>query len=324
TMKWGPSILLIAIDAAFAIGNILLKTIVGEGFNRLVFMTYRQLVAAIFLSPLAFFLERRGQPRITLKLWFKLFMSAALGATATQYLFLIGIEYTSATFACAFLNMVPVVTFMMALPLGQEVVNVKRRSGLYKVVGAMVCLGGALLLALYKGTPLLRYPNPNPHPLKMKGKWVLGSLALLAGTVGWSSWFLLQTTVGKIYPYQYSSTAIMSTFSAVQSAIICLSTDPSSSIWLPKRKSDIFIVLYTGMIGSGLCFVGMSWCVKKRGPVFTAAFSPLVQIMAAAYEIPVLREQLHLGSVLGSGVVICGLYLLLWGKHEDMMTNQEP
>lgn len=50
-----------------------------------------------------------------------------------------------------------------------------------------------------------------------------------------------------------------------------------------------------GMVGSGLCFVGMSWCVKKRGPVFTAAFSPLVQILAAAFDVPVLHEQLHLG-----------------------------
>jgi hypothetical protein len=50
-----------------------------------------------------------------------------------------------------------------------------------------------------------------------------------------------------------------------------------------------------GIIGSGLCFVGMSWCVKKRGPVFTAAFSPFVQIMAALIDIPVLHEQLYLG-----------------------------
>lgn len=50
-----------------------------------------------------------------------------------------------------------------------------------------------------------------------------------------------------------------------------------------------------GVIGSGLCFVGMSWCVKKRGPVFTAAFSPLVQIIAAIYDVPFMHEQLHLG-----------------------------
>lgn len=59
------------------------------------------------------------------------------------------------------------------------------------------------------------------------------------------------------------------------------------------------------MVGSGLCYVGMSWCVKKRGPVFTAAFSPLIQIMAAMIDIPLLHEPLHLGRL---GYNIPGFY----------------
>lgn len=38
--------------------------------------------------------------------------------TLTQYLFLLGLKFTSATFTCAFINMVPVNTFIMALPFG--------------------------------------------------------------------------------------------------------------------------------------------------------------------------------------------------------------
>lgn len=97
--------------------------------------------------------------------------------------------------------------------------------------------------------------------------------------------------------------------------------------------------------------MAMSWCVKKRGPVFTAAFSPLVQIMAALIDIPILHENLYLGksvtssshfeycrstiflllipnltvfffdefdSLLGSLIVIFGLYILLWGKKKEM------
>lgn len=56
--KWYPVIAMIAIDLAFAISNILLKKIVSEGIDRLVFITYRQSISAIFLSPIAFFLER--------------------------------------------------------------------------------------------------------------------------------------------------------------------------------------------------------------------------------------------------------------------------
>ena len=68
-----------------------------------------------------------------------------------------------------------------------------------------------------------------------------------------------------------------------------------------------------GMIGSGMCFVGMSWCVKKRGPVFTAAFSPLVQIMAALYDVPVMHEQLHLGRCPKSSLKLTCSFTYFYG-----------
>lgn len=37
-------------------------------------------------------------------------------ASLTQYLFFLGLQYTSATFSCAFLNMTPVFTFLIAIP----------------------------------------------------------------------------------------------------------------------------------------------------------------------------------------------------------------
>lgn len=169
----------------------------------------------------------------------------------TQYLFLLGIEYTSATFSCAFLNMVPVFTFLMALPFRLETVNVKYSSGRAKVVGALVCLGGAILLTVYKGMPLFHFPNqvdPVSH------RWVVGSMALFAGMLCWSSWFLVQSRIGKSYPCQYSSTAIMASFSAVQSAILSSSIDRNLSIWVLKGKSDIFIVLYAVSIDYWVLF----------------------------------------------------------------------
>nr|XP_009773612.1 PREDICTED: uncharacterized protein LOC104223808 [Nicotiana sylvestris] len=87
-----------------------------------------------------------------------LFISALLGGTLTQYFFLLGLEYTSATFSCAFLNMVPVITFIMALLLRQETIKLKSRCGRAKILGILFCLGGALILTLYKGMTLI---NPS-------------------------------------------------------------------------------------------------------------------------------------------------------------------
>ena len=56
--EWYPVIAMVAIDTAFAVSNILLKKVVNDGIDHLVFITYRQSVSAIFLFPLAYFLER--------------------------------------------------------------------------------------------------------------------------------------------------------------------------------------------------------------------------------------------------------------------------
>ncbi|GJR72762.1 WAT1-related protein [Tanacetum coccineum] len=334
--KWYPVLVMIVIHFVFATTNVLLKKVIDEGLNHLVFISYRLTVATISLAPVAFFVERKSETKLTYSISFYLFINGLLGASLTQYLFLLGIQYTSATFSCAFLNMVPVITFLMSLPFGLESVNLKTNGGRAKVIGTLVCVGGATLLTLYKGMPLF---NSHPHLqgttgsihaqsisiflATKKARWTSGSLALIVGTILWSSWFLVQSKVGKRYPLQYSSTAIMMFFGAIQSFALSLSIERDLSSWILKDKLEIFCVLYAGIIGSGLCFVGMSWCVKKRGPVFSAAFSPLVQMIAALFDIPLLHEPLHLGSVVGSAIVVAGLYILLWGKNQEMQSSSE-
>ncbi|KAJ7007986.1 hypothetical protein NC653_006882 [Populus alba x Populus x berolinensis] len=236
--------------------------------------------------------------------------------TLTQYLFLKGLEYIPATFACAFLNTVPVNTFILALIFGIEKARMTSKAGRTKVLGALICMGGAVLLIFYKGIPLT-----NSHSIaattdirKKRQRWVVGSILSLAGCFMWSLWFLIQAKISKSYPFQYSSTALMSFLGAVQSAILSLSIERNLSMWILRTKLEILSVLYAGIIGSGLCYAGLSWCVKRRGPVFTSAFTPFTQIFAAMFDFSILHEQIYLGSVLGSVLVILGLYILLWGK----------
>ncbi|PSS11275.1 WAT1-related protein [Actinidia chinensis var. chinensis] len=274
--EWKPVIAMVAIDFGFAIVNILLKKVTDAGMDHLVFITYRQSIATIFLAPIGYLSERNSRPKLTFGTLCHLFLSAIVGASLTQYFFLLGIQYTSATFSCAFVNMVPVITFMMALPFGLESVKCEHQRQWRKSQSAWC-------------TSVPR------SSAKRKERWTIGSIALVAGTLLWSSWFLLQSKIVKRYPYR------------------------NLSAWVLKGKMEIFSVMYAGIVGSGLCYVGMSWCVRKRGPLFTAAFSPLVQIMAAMFDIPILHEQLHLGSLLGSIIVIAGLYILLWGKNKELL-----
>jgi drug/metabolite transporter (DMT)-like permease len=75
-------------------------------------------------------------------------------------------------------------------------------------------------------------------------KWTIGVIALILGTLFWSSWFILQSKISKRYPCQYSSTAIMSFFGAIQSAVICFFIDHDLSIWVLRGNIQIIAILY--------------------------------------------------------------------------------
>lgn len=124
----------------------------------------------------------------------------------------------------------------------------KRKSGRATVLGILTCLGGTLILILYKGMPLIMgnsWSHPqHQHNIKAAGWSIIGSLYLFAGSVSWSSWFLIQTRIGHKYPYQYSSTVTMSLFSAVQSIVLCFIVDRNISTWVLKGKLEILSVLY--------------------------------------------------------------------------------
>ncbi|XP_022140124.1 WAT1-related protein At3g30340-like isoform X1 [Momordica charantia] len=320
-----PVVVMLSINLALAGVNILLKEILSEGISQLVIVMYRQTISALFLSPIAYFWERKTRPQLTAYILFLLFISSLVGLTLTLYLFLIGLQYTSATFSCAFLNLVPVNTFILAVLFGMEKVDMKSKGGRAKVLGTLVCISGNLILILYKGMPLTspgsatgktNGVHPTVQPERPE-RWLIGSLVLTAGCFMWSSWFLMQSRVGKVYPCQYSSTCIMSFFSAIQSVVLHLIIDTKNSVFVVKGKSAILSLIYAGSVGSGLCYVGMSWCVKKKGPVFTAAFTPFMELFAAIFDFFILHEQIHLGSVVGSVLIISGMYILLWGKDRE-------
>ncbi|KAL5223749.1 hypothetical protein ABZP36_010388 [Zizania latifolia] len=260
-----------------------------------------------------------------------MFLSGILGPVLLQYTLFIGLEFTTATFAATFSNMLPVVTFLISLVFRFEALDVNSRSGSAKITGTLVSLGGAMVLTFYRGSALTHTPpSSSSSPASGGGhggqveehgtvRWVLGSAAMLANVVGFALWMLLQKRLTGKYPVVYSATAFMSLFSFLQAGTLALSTQRSSgiSVWALKGTIEIATVVYCGVVASGIGYLMLTYCLEKRGPVFTAAFSPLSQIFVAAIDLFILHEPLYLGSVLGSVLVILGLYLVLWGKGEE-------
>uniref|UniRef100_A0A0D9WKW4 WAT1-related protein n=1 Tax=Leersia perrieri TaxID=77586 RepID=A0A0D9WKW4_9ORYZ len=325
-----PVVAMLALNVVAAVLVSLVKVAMDGGLNPLVLVTLQQLTAAMFLGPIAYFKERKTRPKLTLEILAYLFVSAALGAALRQYMIFVGLRYTTATFVTAFSNIAPVLTFLLAILTRSESLNLRTKTGIAKLVGTLISLGGAMVLTFYKGVPVTHTKIHSSSSQLHHGagaaaatissrNWTLGTLAILGNCVCLSCWFLLHSRLAKKYPHVYSCNAFMSMFSFLQVAVVGLCTERNIAVWIVKSKFQILTVLYAGVVGCGLSFVLLTWCIEKRGPVFVAAFIPVVQIIVSVIDFTVLHEQLFLGSVLGSVLVIGGLYLLLWGKRQEAL-----
>nr|XP_045083759.1 WAT1-related protein At4g01440 isoform X2 [Aegilops tauschii subsp. strangulata] len=210
---------MLAFDLISAVMTALVKKALEQGLNRLVLVTLRQLVATIFSAPIAFFKERSTRPKLTLEVLAYLFFSTVFGAALSQYTFY-GRQYTTATFTITFINLSPVLTFLIAVVMRMEPLKVNSMAGAAKITRTLTSLAGLLPLSLYKGVPLTHQaataPSPgcpaahhaSPSDSSGNRSWMLGTMALLFNCPCFSFWLLLQTKLTK-YLTIYSSTAIM-------------------------------------------------------------------------------------------------------------------
>lgn len=171
----------------------------------------------------------------------------------------VALRYTTATFVTAFSNIAPVLTFLLAVATRSEALDLKSRPGMAKLLGTLVSVAGAMVLTLYKGVALTHaaaaqqnqhsHGRPGPHAAAdadaaSRGKWTLGTVAILGNCVCLSCWFLLHGRLAKKYPHVYSCNALMSLFSFLQVAVVGLCTQRSIAPWIITSKFDILTVLY--------------------------------------------------------------------------------
>ncbi|XP_043721136.1 WAT1-related protein At5g64700-like [Telopea speciosissima] len=296
-------------------------------------MTYRHLVAFVFLAPLAFFIERDMVKKLTWSALFWIFTNALIGITMAMSLYYYGLRDTTATYGSTFLNLIPIITYIFSTITGVEKLGLRSRAGRVKLAGVIVCVGGALIStvsSVYKGKDFSFYlRRPSHHSIMSyqlhikegsNGNWTRGTMFLMGSSFCYATWFILQVKLLKVYPFKYSATMIMCIIASLQSMVIGLSMDRSKVAWRLQWDLQLLTIVYSGVLATATTFWLISWAVVKRGPTYPSMFNPLSLIFVAIAEALVLGEQISLGSILGTLMIILGLYAFLWGNK----SNESP
>ncbi|KAK6127688.1 hypothetical protein DH2020_038562 [Rehmannia glutinosa] len=245
------------------------------------------------------------------------FPSSTSGNYCKPGFYILGLYYASPTFASAMQNSVPAITFIMASALRLEQVSLTRIDGVAKILGTVASVGGAMIITLYKGPPILNQTSETEGSnsvLVSSNKvqnWTWGCIFLLGHCLSWAGWMVLQAPIVKKYPAKLSLTSF--TFSWI---------NPISNYSSFRREGPKALANQVG--GRDLynlirCLVIslQTWCIQKGGPVFVASFQPVQTVLVAGMAFVILGDQLYSGGVIGAVLIMIGLYLVLWGKTAE-------
>ncbi|KAI7744706.1 hypothetical protein M8C21_001486 [Ambrosia artemisiifolia] len=235
---------------------LLSKASISSGMNPFIFVVYRQAFATLALCPIAYFFERKNVAQLSYTLIWKIFFTSLIGITLCLNMYYHALNHTSATFAAATTNLIPTITFVIALILRIERMYIRKVHGWAKLIGSIVSVSGALVFAFVKGPSLnfkTWYTSSNDivaSTTNLSSIWELskGPISMLSANILWSCWSIMQASIVKEYPAKLSLITLQCFFSLIQSMVAAIAMERNLSSW--KLGWDVHLL-------------SVAYCVRK-------------------------------------------------------------
>ncbi|KAF5734180.1 WAT1-related protein [Tripterygium wilfordii] len=299
------------------------KAAMAKGMSHYVFVVYSNALATLLLLPSSFVFNRKAIPPLTYSILFKFFLLSLFGITIMQNCVMTAVNYSSPALGSAISQLVPAFTFLLAVIFRMEKLDLGSSKSQIKIISTIVSISGALIVILYKGAPIISLDvqsqqEPLPSILLAKmNNWVLGGLLFAAAGLSLSIWTTYQAVVVKEYPSQTTLLTFYCFFGTIQCAIVSLIAERNPNTWKLRHNIEYISVIYSAVFGTAVTSNVITWCIRKKGPVFVAMFKPVGIAIAAFLGVIFLGETLHVGSIIGAIIIVFGFYGVVWSQSKE-------
>jgi drug/metabolite transporter (DMT)-like permease len=243
----------------------------------------RMAVAAVFMVPI--YLWQR--PQWKREHFWKLVGLGGIGLGLNQFLFVVGINYTSVTHAALIIPLTPIVALILAALFRMEKLTP------HKILGMAIAFGGVMVLQLTK-TP-------------SRGASLFGDFLLFLGI----SFFALYIVLGKRATANYDG-IVVNTFGFITSAVALAPL----TVWLGRSfdfgrvsllawSSMLYMVIFSSIVGYTLYYYVLTHMEASR----LSAFSYIQPIMTASFAALLLGEPLTPSLAISGALVLLGVWI---------------
>ncbi|WVZ53326.1 hypothetical protein U9M48_004289 [Paspalum notatum var. saurae] len=321
--KWKEPAAMV-LEQLFNTGMVLLsKVAIGGGMFVPALLAYRSLFGAAVILPLALILERGKWKEMDWRAARWIFFNGFVGYAVPMSMYYYGLQDTTASYAIIFLNIIPLTTFILSFVLRMEALRIRSMAGSLKIAGVLISVGGTMIISLYKGK-ILHLWNPvlhlhNQEHVSAPSNHLRGTILLIGSSFMLACWYLIQSKVNKVYPYKYWSSMSTCLVGGFQTAIFGVIFRRDKNSWKIGWDINLLTIVYSGAFATAGKYSLNSWAVSKKGPSYPPMFSPLSVVFTVVLGSVFLGDQITLGSLIGTTLVIVGTYIFLWAKANELI-----
>lgn len=295
-----PDACLLGVALIWGVNIPIMKIGLGN-IDSFVFNAVRLCVSALVLAGFAFAEHRRGirpDPDIT---WRQILCYGLLVSGLYQLLFLLGIDRTTSGNTALIISTVPMWTALLAR------VFLCERLPMLAWGGLLVALAGTVIVALQKGD------------VTADRQHLVGNLIVLAAAMAWSAGTVYSRRLLKsISPMQLSATGAVIALPvhllmASGNFVDSLPELSSLSLWL--------IILYAGVLSSGLALPMWNFGVRHAGAAHAAIIQNLIPLVAIVAAWLIRGEDVTVPQVVGGGLILSGLVIMRVSRQRQLTRN---